>query len=108
MVKRDSTPKWLTGVVEKIHRLASEKRIIFTYKVTQEIEALELGLDFDDVCDVITSLSGGDFHARIASEVTGEWLYVFKPRVGGSIIYVKLILREDCIVISFHEDEDEN
>ena len=25
--------------------------------------------------------------------------------VGGQIIYVKLLLREDCVVVSFHEDE---
>lgn len=30
---------------------------------------------------------------------------VFKPDIGGQIIYVKLLLREDCVVVSFHEDE---
>ncbi len=32
-------------------------------------------------------------------------MYVFKPTLFGSILYVKLILRADCIVVSFHEDE---
>jgi hypothetical protein len=72
-----------------------------------EIANLELGLDFDDVCDVLTSLKRQDFHARIVSRATNEWLYVFKPDVGGTVLYVTLLLRANCVVISFHEDEDE-
>ena len=33
-------------------------------------------------------------------------MYVFKPQVGASVFYVKVTLRSDCLVISFHEDED--
>ena len=32
--------------------------------------------------------------------------YPFKPQVAETILYVKVILRNDCVVISFHEDED--
>ena len=32
-------------------------------------------------------------------------MYVFKPRVGGDTLYLKLILRSECVVLSFHEDE---
>jgi hypothetical protein len=32
-------------------------------------------------------------------------MYVFRPDVGGQLLYVKLVLREHCMVISFHEDE---
>jgi hypothetical protein len=32
-------------------------------------------------------------------------MYVFKPWLGGLVLYVKLIIRTDCIVVSFHEDE---
>jgi hypothetical protein len=47
----------------------------------------------------------------LVSTRTGEWLYVFKPRVGGRSLYVKVVVREDCIVVSFHdevEDEEED
>lgn len=30
---------------------------------------------------------------------------LFKPLLAGTVLYVKLILRNDCIVVSFHEDE---
>jgi len=33
---------------------------------------------------------------------------VFKPRVAGIALYVKLIVRTECVVISFHEDEEDD
>ncbi len=50
-------------------------------------------------------LRAADFAKRLASEATGEWTYVFKPIVGGIVVYVKLILRRGCVVVSFLEDE---
>lgn len=52
----------------------------------------------------------GPLHAeRTASKKTGEWMYMFKPRIGEVIVYVKVIVRTNCVVISFHEDQiDEN
>lgn len=41
----------------------------------------------------------------LASNATGEWMYIFKPRVEMTIIYVKVILRSNCVVVSFHIDE---
>jgi hypothetical protein len=34
-------------------------------------------------------------------------MYLFKPSLGAATIYVKVILRGDCIVVSFHEGEGE-
>ena len=31
-------------------------------------------------------------------------MYVFKPVVGSMLIYLKVVLRADCIVVSFHEE----
>jgi len=48
---------------------------------------------------------------RLVSRETDEWLYVFKPRIAGIVLYVKVVLRADCVVISFHEeggDDDPN
>ena len=38
------------------------------------------------------------------SSARGEWMYVFKPALGDKLLYVKIILRSDCVVVSFHED----
>lgn len=64
-----------------------------------------MGLSPEGVRDVIAGLGAEDSAGRLVSETTGEWMYVFKPDVGGQIIYVKLVLRGDCVVVSFHEDE---
>jgi len=34
-------------------------------------------------------------------------MYVFKPVVAGTIVYLKLVVRASCVVVSFHEDEGE-
>jgi hypothetical protein len=34
-------------------------------------------------------------------------MYVFKPSVAGTVVYLKLLVRTACVVVSFHEDESE-
>ena len=96
-------PRWLPEALQRIHEFAAASKLRLTYKA--EREALRLGLSPGDVRDVTAGLSAEDSAGRLVSETTGEWMYVFKPDVGGQIIYVKLVLREDCVVVSFHEDE---
>jgi len=86
--------RWLPAVVARIRELA----------------ALGMGLDEADACDVLANLATSDFVERLRSKKTGEWMYVFKPEAGEVVVYLKVILRGDCVVISFHEgdrnDED--
>jgi hypothetical protein len=56
---------------------------------------------------VLGALAADDFSERFQSEHTGEWMYVFKPAVAGTVVYLKVILRAECLVVSFHEDEGE-
>ena len=49
-------PRWLPWVLTRIRRLAAQRRILFTHKALRELSALELGLDEDDVCDVLMRL----------------------------------------------------
>ena len=35
-------------------------------------------------------------------------MYVFKPEVGGIVMYVKIVLRAHCVVVSFHEEQPDN
>ena len=66
---------------------------------------MELGLDETDVCDFLADIRQSDFRERMISTVTGEFLYVFVSSIEDIDIYSKILIRENCVVISFHEDE---
>jgi hypothetical protein len=109
--KRGRRPRWLRVILEQIHELAAAGRVRFTLKTLRELATLEVGLDEEDACEILRRLRASDSRGRLRSEQTGEWLYVFLPHAGGETLYVKLLLRSSCIVISFHEqvdDEEEN
>jgi hypothetical protein len=101
-------PRWLRQVLARIHQLADQGKVRFTHKALRELAALELGLDEGDVCQALTRLSAKEFRSRLPSRSTGEWMYVFKPRLAGIVVYLKVILRANCIVISFHEEAGES
>ena len=100
-------PRWLPRLLRRIHELAVQGRVHFTLKAIRELAALGAGLDAQDACDGLSALAVDDFAERFESEWTGEWLYVFKPTVAGTVVYLKLVVRTECLVVSFHEAEDE-
>jgi hypothetical protein len=96
-------PSWLPRILRRIRELATARRVRFTFKALHELAAL--GLDADDAVEILLVLSTRDACRRLRSESTREWMYVFKLTVGDDDVYVKVAVRDDCIVISFHEDE---
>lgn len=96
----------LADVLRRVRALAADRRVRFTRKALCELASL--GLDARDACETLEALRSADFVRRLASEQTGEWLYVFKPRVLGVSVYLKFVLRDGCLVVSFHEDENAN
>jgi hypothetical protein len=96
-------PPALADVLRRVRALAAEQKLRFTLKAVRELAAI--GLDATDASESLEGLKAADFVKSLVSEVTGEWMYVFKPKVGGIVVYVKLILRRGCVVVSFHEDE---
>jgi hypothetical protein len=101
-------PRWLPKVLRRIRAFAKARRILFTLKARRELAALAFGLDEEDACDLLAKLKAEDSAGRLASAATGEWMYVFKPALAGVALYVKLILRSDCMVISFHQDDGDD
>jgi len=98
-------PRWLPRLLRRIRELAGRHRVLFTLKATRELATLALGLDARDACEILGALTATEFVARFRSSRTGAWMYVFRPHVAGTIVYLKLILRQECVVVSFHEDE---
>ena len=100
--------RWLSQVLVRVHELAGLRAVRFTLKARRELTHLDLGLDEEDARDVLMGLCAGDSAGRLVSGTTGEWLYVFKPQVAGTLLCVKLVLRAGCVVVSFHEDDGDN
>ena len=100
-------PRWLPRLLRHVHELARRGQVRFTLKALRELAAFGAGLDAQDACDVLAALTADDFATRLESEATGEWMYVFKPAVAGIVVYLKLVVRTACVVVSFHEDESE-
>jgi predicted transcriptional regulator of viral defense system len=96
-------PIGLAKVLTRIRALAAERRVRFTLKAVRELAFLEL--DPMHACDILANLRTRDFVERLTSDTTGEWLYVFKPEPGHAVLYVKVIVRTQCVVVSFHEDQ---
>lgn len=97
--------RWLRRALKHIRERALARKVRFTLKARRELAALDVEMDEEDACDVIAHLAPEDSAGRFESAPTGEWMYVFKPSVGGTTLYVKIVLRDDCIAVSFHEDE---
>jgi hypothetical protein len=95
--------RWLPRILLRIQELVVQGHVGFTHKANEELKAL--GLNQEDGLEIIAGLTAKDFAARLTSEVTGEWMYVFRPSLGFDFVYVKLVLRGSCIVVSFHEEQ---
>ena len=100
--------RWLAKALARIHHLASQEKARFTLKALRELAALDMGLDEEDACHALAHMKVSDFVERVASRKTDEWMYVFKPRVAGVMVYVKVVIRSECVVISFHEEEGQS
>lgn len=96
-------PRWLRRTLARIHALSASGAFRLTHKA--ESEALRLGCSAADVRDIVGSLTASDFHERLTSKLSGEWMYIFAPQVADTTMYVKIVLRAQCVVVSFHEDE---
>jgi len=97
--------RWLSKVLARIRGLSLTRRVFFTLKARQELTALDVGLDQDDASAVLAVLSFEDCAGRLRSITTDEWMYVFKPTLAGTRLFIKVVLRYECVVVSFHEDE---
>ena len=95
----------LRKILAGIYARTSAGEIRLTAKASRELAALGAGLDPEDVREVLLGLIARDFVGRHASRTTREWMYVFKPQIGSETAYLKLILRDECVIVSFHEDE---
>jgi len=97
--------RWLPRALARIRALAKARRVLFTLKARRELASLEPALDEEDARHVLAGLTVAESMGRRHSKSNGEWMYLFNVRFDFTVLYVKVILREDCLVISFPEDD---
>ena len=97
-------PPWLPRVLTRIRVQTAAGHVGFTDKASWEMQ--RIGLSRDDMLQVLAALTVGDDPTRLRSAIRDEWLYEFRPELPGLRLYVKVALREECVVISCHEDHE--
>lgn len=90
--------------LRRMRDLAIAGRVIFTTKALLELSNLSVPLHIGEVHRLIANLTRDDFLHRRVSIRSGEILYAFLVQIEGCSLYLKLVLREDCVVISCHDD----
>jgi putative zinc finger/helix-turn-helix YgiT family protein len=97
-------PDWLTKVLKRIRARAFAREVMFTLKALRGACRPGSRLGRRRRMRHPRQNDAADSARRLKSTTTGEWMYVFKPRASQIVLYIKLIIRSNCVVISFHED----
>lgn len=69
-------------------------------------DAEELGLDFEDMCQAVCSLSltTADFHKSMTTYQDHTiWQDVYFPRLTCGSVYLKITVIQDVLIVSFRE-----
>lgn len=88
--------------LSRIHELISAGKIRTTY--SSLAGAAAAGLDFDAMVEVLKNLKTQDFYKSMTSYADHKtWQDVYRPWVSTGRLYLKLIVLDDVLVVSFKE-----
>ena len=63
-----------------------------------------LGLDFDAIVAIVAELAPADFHKSMTTLADHKvWQDVYRPTTGVGTVYLKLIVIDDLLIVSFKE-----
>lgn len=72
--------------------------------VTAQKSASELGYYKGDICQVLLRLTGSDFYKSMTAYADSTtWQDVYRYKSNSGMLYVKLTIMEDLLVLSFKE-----
>lgn len=89
-------------------RLAAIKSLVEAGKVRATWSALrgaaQLGLDFSDMLDVVMTLTTSDFYKSMTTHADHTiWQDVYRPKTRVGVVYLKLTVVNDVLIVSFKE-----
>lgn len=90
------------------YRLAVVRSLLDAGRVRATLSALTgaaaLGLDFNDIVDVVRALSASGFHKSMTTHADHRvWQDVYRPRTPAGTVYVKLSVVDALLIVSFKE-----
>ena len=63
-----------------------------------------MGLDFDDMVDVVAALTPADFYKSMTTHGDHRlWQDVYRPPTPLGTVYLKLTVVDDVLIVSFKE-----
>ena len=72
--------------------------------VTAMQDAQSFGFELQDIVDVIAALSRDDFYKSMTAYHENQcWHDVYRPKAEAGQLYIKLILQDNVLVVSFKE-----
>ncbi|MDD0974075.1 type II toxin-antitoxin system MqsR family toxin [Pseudomonas fontis] len=89
-------------------RLSVVKRLIVQGQVKSTFSALSgaatLGMDFEDMLDVVMALTPADFYKSMSTHADHRvWQDVYRTSAGTGAVYLKLTVIDDVLIVSFKE-----
>lgn len=85
-----------------IKSLVAEGKVRATYSALAG--AAMLGFDFQEMIDVVRALTISDFHKSMTTHADHRiWQDVYRPNTPFGVIYLKLTVIEDVLIVSFKE-----
>lgn len=85
-----------------IKSLASEGRVRAT--VSAIASAYSMGFDFDEMVNLVMMLNSSDFYKSMTTHSDHKvWQEVYRPMTEVGQIYLKLMVVDDLLIISFKE-----
>lgn len=89
-------------------KLSVIKALVENGKVSSTVSALKgaaaLGFDFDDMLNVINTLTSTDFYKSMTTHADHRvWQDVYHASTNKGEVYLKLTVIEDVLIVSFKE-----
>lgn len=89
-------------------RLTTVKTLVAAGKVrttnAARVGAVELGLEYADMLDVLMALTPADFHKSMTAHADHTvWQDVYRPSTKTGDVYLKLTVIDDVLIVSFKE-----
>ena len=91
--------------IAKVKRLVAEGRVGFT--MTAVAGGAAMGFAAEEMLDVVSSLASRNLYKSMTSHADHKvWHDVYHVDTGRGVVYLKLTIVEDLLIISFKEKDE--